>query len=118
MADNDGHGLTHDELVLKKITRLEVGLFGIEGTDSRGLAGEIRDFKTAVTSISERVTVVETRCEERTATGDCAPVTSISKKDMAKAGGIGGGIGIVLGVLLDWLRYWLTSGRGGPSPGG
>ena len=109
-----GHELTHDELILKKITRLEVGLFGVEGTDSRGLAGDIRDFKASFISITTRVTAVETRCEERTAAGavPCEPVKT-SKKEIAKAGGYGG-IGIVIGFVLDWLftHFW-----GGP-PGG
>ena len=65
MAEREDHELTHDELILKKITRLEVGLFGIEGTDSRGLAGEIREFRASVTTITRQVTAIEARCEER-----------------------------------------------------
>ena len=47
--------MTNDELILNKLMRLETVLLGVEGTDSRGMAGDIRALLESVNGHSKDI---------------------------------------------------------------
>lgn len=69
--------MTTNEQIEKRLTTLEVGLFGVSGTDARGLAGEIADIKEMLNNdysrigsqdkatgiLNTKVTALEDRCK-------------------------------------------------------
>ena len=116
MAEREDHELTHDELVLKKITRLEVGLFGVEGTDSRGLAGEIRDFRLTVTTITKEIAVIQAKCEERHGTGRENSSAALKEVSSGRKWGFVGSLIITIGAAVYTLGAWL--GWWPPAPPG
>ena len=40
--------MTNEDIILNKLTRLETVLLGVEGTDSRGMAGDIKTLTATV----------------------------------------------------------------------
>ena len=89
---------------------IEQTLRGVQGTEERGLVGEVQEVKALSVEVKNyyigqqaRLSAIEAKCAERTAAGnDCVPATPSSKREVAKAGGYGG-VGIIIGFTLDWL---------------
>ena len=48
--------MTNDEIILNKLMRLETVLLGVEGTDSRGMAGDIRALLKSVNGHNRDIT--------------------------------------------------------------
>ncbi len=127
VMNNDNHDnhnsyeAVPSEIIIRKLTRIETVLLGVEGTDAKGLVGDVKYIRTVNEShatrldeYGEQIAMINARCAER---GVCPPEQPVDRrkrfKENVKAGGI---LVAILGVVTGFIYLVIEIVKRTPTP--
>lgn len=95
--------MTHEELIAEthdSVLRIEVALFGMPGTDDKGICGKVNDIKLLTSELDTRLTVMETNYQNL----NISPSGNRQTLKNAASGGITGAIMAIMIGVIEYFR--------------